>query len=68
MAASLVPILQALACLFLGALVGGMTSASGLAAAGTLSSTNYAPAAYATVYPVALIGKILAVKILLLLL
>jgi len=52
----------------LGALVGGMTSASGLAAAGTLSSTNYAPAAYATVYPVALIGKILAVKILLLLL
>jgi putative transport protein len=52
----------------LGVLVGGMTSASGLAAAGTLSSTTYAPAAYATVYPVALIGKILAVKILLLLL
>jgi len=52
----------------LGALVGGMTSASGLASAGTLSSTTYAPAAYATVYPVALIGKILAVKILLLLL
>jgi putative transport protein len=52
----------------LGVLVGGMTSASGLAAAGSLSSTTYAPAAYATVYPVALIGKILAVKILLLLL
>jgi putative transport protein len=52
----------------LGVLVGGMTSASGLAAAGTLSSTTYAPAAYATVYPVALIGKIFAVKILLLLL
>jgi len=52
----------------LGVLVGGMTSASGLAAAGTLSATTYAPAAYATVYPVALIGKILAVKILLLLL
>lgn len=52
----------------LGVLVGGMTSASGLAATSTLSSTPYAPAAYATVYPVALIGKILAVKILLLLL
>lgn len=52
----------------LGVLVGGMTSASGLAAAGTLSSTSYAAAAYATVYPVALIGKILAVKLLLLLL
>lgn len=52
----------------LGALVGGMTSASGLAAAGSLSPTTYAPAAYATVYPVALIGKILAVKILLFLL
>ncbi|BCR04612.1 putative transporter [Desulfuromonas versatilis] len=51
----------------LGVLVGGMTSASGLAAAGTLSTTPYAPAAYATVYPVALIAKILAVKILLLL-
>ncbi len=52
----------------LGVLVGGMTSASGLASAGSLSSSNYAPAAYATVYPVALIGKILAVKVLLLLL
>ena len=52
----------------LGVLVGGMTSASGLAAAGTLSTTTYAPAAYATVYPVALIGKILAVKVLLFLL
>lgn len=52
----------------LGSLVGGMTSASGLAAAGSLSPTTYAPAAYATVYPVALIGKILAVKILLFLL
>ncbi len=52
----------------LGVLVGGMTSASGLAAANSLSSTPYAPAAYATVYPVALISKILAVKILLLLL
>ena len=52
----------------LGVLVGGMTNASGLATAGTLSPTSYAAAAYATVYPVALIGKILAVKILLLLL
>lgn len=52
----------------LGVLVGGMTSASGLAAAGTLSTTPYAAASYATVYPVALIGKILAVKILILLL
>lgn len=51
-----------------GALVGGMTSASGLASAGALSPTPYAAAAYATVYPVALIGKILAVKILLILL
>jgi putative transport protein len=52
----------------LGVLVGGMTSASGLAAAGALSATPYAAAAYATVYPVALIGKILAVKVLVLLL
>ncbi len=52
----------------LGVLVGGMTSASGLAAATSLSATPYAAAAYATVYPVALIGKILAVKILLLIL
>jgi len=51
----------------LGVLVGGMTSASGLTSAQTLSSTAYAPAAYATVYPVALLGKILAVKVLLLL-
>jgi putative transport protein len=52
----------------LGVLVGGMTSASGLAAAGSLSATPYASAAYATVYPVALLGKILAVKILLIIL
>lgn len=51
----------------LGTLVGGMTSASGLTSAQTLSTTGYAPAAYATVYPVALLGKILAVKLLLLL-
>ncbi|MGE4343392.1 MAG: aspartate:alanine exchanger family transporter [Geoalkalibacter sp.] len=52
----------------LGVLVGAMTSASGLAAASSLSSTSYASSAYATVYPVALIGKILAVKVLLFLL
>jgi len=52
----------------LGVLVGGMTSASGLSAAVSLSTTPYAPAAYATVYPIALISKILAVKILLLIL
>ncbi|HBT82698.1 MAG: transporter [Desulfuromonadales bacterium GWD2_61_12] len=52
----------------LGVLVGAMTSASGLNAASALSATPYAPAAYATVYPVALIGKIIAVKVLLLLL
>ena len=52
----------------LGVLVGGMTSASGLASAETLSTSSYAPAAYATVYPVALISKIVAVKVLLMIL
>ncbi len=52
----------------LGVLAGGMTNASGLSTAETLSATAYAPAAYATVYPVALISKILAVKVLLFLL
>lgn len=52
----------------LGVLVGAMTSASGLAAANNLSATPYAAAAYATVYPVALIAKIIAMKILVLVL
>lgn len=52
----------------LGVLVGGMTSASGLAAANSLSATPYAPAAYATVYPVAMIAKIVAVKVLVMML
>lgn len=52
----------------LGVLVGGMTSASGLAAANTLSATPYAAAAYATVYPVAMIAKIVAVKVVVMLL
>ena len=52
----------------LGVLVGAMTSASGLAAANNLSPTPYAAAAYATVYPLAMIAKIVAVKILVMLL
>ncbi|MDO3379517.1 aspartate:alanine exchanger family transporter [Geoalkalibacter halelectricus] len=52
----------------LGVMVGAMTSVSGLSAAGTLSATPYASSAYATVYPVALISKILAVKVLFLVL
>jgi len=52
----------------LGVLVGGMTSASGLSSAQSLSASSYAPAAYATVYPVALISKIIAVKVLLMIL
>ena len=52
----------------LGVLVGAMTSASGLAAANNLSRTPYAAAAYATVYPLAMITKIIAVKILVMLL
>ncbi|WP_305045280.1 aspartate:alanine exchanger family transporter [Geoalkalibacter sp.] len=51
----------------IGVLVGGMTSASGLEAAAGLSATPYAQSAYATVYPVALISKIIAVKVLFLL-
>ncbi len=48
----------------LGVLTGGMTSTPGLAAATSLSDTHYASSAYATVYPVALIGMILFTKIL----
>ncbi len=50
----------------LGVLTGGMTSTPGLAAATSLSDTHYASSAYATVYPVALIGMILFTKILIL--
>ena len=52
----------------LGALTGGMTSTPGLASAASLSETTYAAAAYATVYPVALIGMILFTKLLILIL
>jgi putative transport protein len=45
-----------------------MTSASGLAAANNLSRTPYAASAYATVYPLAMIAKIIAVKILVMIL
>ena len=47
-----------------GVLAGGMTSTPGLAAAGSISATRFAPSAYATVYPVALVGMILFTRIL----
>jgi len=50
----------------LGVITGGMTSTPGLAAAASLSDTSYAATAYATVYPVALVGMILASKIIML--
>lgn len=46
----------------LGVLTGGMTSTPGLAATTTISAKPYASTAYATVYPAALMGMILAVK------
>ncbi len=52
----------------LGVLTGGMTSTPGLASAAALSDAPYAAAAYATVYPVALIGMILFTKLLILIL
>lgn len=48
----------------LGVVAGGMTSTPGLAAASSLSSSGHASSAYATVYPVALIGMIVFVKLL----
>jgi len=51
----------------LGVITGGMTSTPGLAAASSLSETPYAATAYATVYPVALIGMIMSAKIIMLL-
>ncbi len=52
----------------LGVLTGGMTSTPGLASVSGLVETPYAAAAYATVYPVALIGMILLTKILVIIL
>jgi putative transport protein len=51
----------------LGVLTGSMTSTPGLAAASSLSESSHASTAYATVYPVALIGMIMATKIIMLL-
>ncbi len=48
----------------LGVLTGGMTSTPGLAATTSISNTPYASTAYATVYPVALIGMIFFTKLL----
>ncbi|SDZ94660.1 putative transport protein [Desulfuromusa kysingii] len=50
----------------IGVLTGGMTSTPGLASASAISDEPYAAAAYATVYPVALIGMIFFTKILIL--
>ncbi len=52
----------------LGVLTGGMTSTPGLAAATSISATPYAAAAYATVYPTALVAMILFTKALVLVL
>ncbi len=52
----------------LGVITGSMTSTPGLAAASSLSNTHYIAAAYATVYPTALIGMILFTKLLVLIL
>lgn len=51
----------------LGVLTGGMTSTPGLAAAASLSETPYAATAYASVYPVALVGMIMSAKVIMLL-
>ncbi|MCK6602387.1 MAG: transporter [Bacteroidetes bacterium] len=48
----------------LGVITGGMTSTPGLATTTSISKTAFAATAYATVYPVALISKILAIKFL----
>ena len=48
----------------LGVLTGGMTSTPGLAAINSYTNSPYPPSAYATVYPVGLIGMILGTKIL----
>lgn len=52
----------------LGVMTGSMTSTPGLAATTDLSDTHYASSAYATVYPIALIGMILFTKLLVLIL
>jgi len=48
----------------LGVLAGGMTSTPGLAAVNSYTESSYPASAYATVYPVGLIGMILGTKLL----
>ena len=48
----------------LGVLTGGMTSTPGLAAVNSYTNSSYPSSAYATVYPVGLIGMILGTKVL----
>ncbi|NOR50310.1 MAG: transporter, partial [Desulfuromonadales bacterium] len=48
----------------LGVLTGGMTSTPGLAAINSYTNSSYPSSAYATVYPVGLIGMILGTKVL----
>ncbi len=48
----------------LGIIAGGMTSTPGLAASETYSNSNAAAVAYATIYPMAMVLVILAVKVL----
>ena len=49
---------------FLGGLTGGMTSTPGLAALDSMSKTNTAHVAYATVYPIAMVLIILTIQVL----
>jgi putative transport protein len=51
----------------LGVLTGAMTSTPGLGAVSSLTKTGYAATAYATVYPVALVGMIISTKVIMLL-
>lgn len=53
---------------FLGALTGGMTSTPGLAAIDSMTDCAAPHVAYATVYPLALVFKILCVRLLVLIL
>ena len=48
---------------FLGGLTGGMTSTAGLSAVNSMTDTNTAQLAYATVYPIALVLIIIAIQI-----
>jgi putative transport protein len=47
----------------LGVITGGMTSTPGLAAAKSITDTNAPEVAYATVYPIALVGKIVICRL-----